>query len=93
MLYISLLKLYIRRAGEEPPGSVSLDEDNRYQMESIRKERVLKGKTQFLIKWVGYSEYQNTWEPPEYLEECNKFLEEFYMRLKRVETAKRTLGY
>ena len=47
----------MRRAGEKPLGPVSLNKNDRYQVESIRKERVLKDKTQFLIKWVGYSEY------------------------------------
>ena len=50
IFYISLFKLYIRRAGEEPPGSISLNKNNKYPMESIQKERVLKSKTQFLIK-------------------------------------------
>ncbi len=62
-------------------------------MESIRKIYILKGKTQFLIKWVNYSKYQNTWESPEYLEKYDKFLEEFRMRLERVKTAKRTLKH
>ncbi len=62
-------------------------------MENIRKERVLKDKIQFLIKWVGYSEHQNTWEFFKHLEGCDKLLEEFRIRLKRVKTAKRTLGY
>ena len=44
MFHVLLLELYIRRTGEEPPGPVSLDEDDRYQVESIRKERVLKDK-------------------------------------------------
>ena len=42
--HILLLKSYIRRADEEPPGPVSLNKDNKYQIESIRKERILKGK-------------------------------------------------
>ncbi len=91
--YISLLEPYKRRAGEEPPGLVSLDKNDRYQVENIRKERVLKGKIQFLIKWVDYLKYQNTWEPPEHLEEYDELLKEFRIRLERVETAKRTLGY
>jgi len=40
----------MRRIGEESPGLISLNKDDRYQIESIRKERVLKGKIQFLIK-------------------------------------------
>ena len=83
----------MRRVGEESSGLISLNEDNRYQVESIRKERVLKDKTQFLIKWVGYLEHQNTWESPEHLEECDELLKEFRIYLERVETAKRTLGY
>src|SRR6266498_2973028 len=91
--YISLLKPYIRRAGEEPPKPVSLNKNDRYQVESIRKERILKDKTQFLIKWVDYPEHQNTWEHPEHLEECDDLLEEFRIRLERVKTVKRTLGH
>ncbi len=91
--HISLFKLYMRRVGEESSGLVFFNKDDRYQVENIRKERVLKDKTQFLIKWVNYPEYQNTWEPPEYLEEYDKLLEEFRIRLERVKTAKRTLGH
>ncbi len=36
-------KLTDRYIGK-PPEPVSLDEDDRYQVESIRKERILKGK-------------------------------------------------
>ncbi len=42
--HVSLFKPYMRRAGEEPPELIFLDEDDRYQVESIRKERVLKDK-------------------------------------------------
>ena len=36
--HISLLEPYIRRAGEETSGLVFFNKDNRYQVESIRKE-------------------------------------------------------
>jgi len=48
--HISLLKPYIRRTGEEPPRLIFFNKNNKYQVESIRKERILKNKTQFLIK-------------------------------------------
>ncbi len=47
--HISLLKLYMRRVGEKPPGLIFFNKNNGYQVENIRKERVSKGKTQFLI--------------------------------------------
>ena len=40
----------MRRTNEEPPKPISLNKDDRYQVENIRKERILKDKTQFLIK-------------------------------------------
>ncbi len=43
--HISLLEPYIRRTDEEPPKPISLNKNNRYQVENIRKERVLKDKT------------------------------------------------
>ena len=42
--YVSLFKLYMRRAGEEPPGFIFFNKDNRYLVESIRIERILKSK-------------------------------------------------
>ena len=42
--HISLFKTYIRKAGEEPPKLISFNKNNRYQGESIRKERISKNK-------------------------------------------------
>jgi hypothetical protein len=36
---VSLLEPYSRREGEEPPKPVNLDKEDRFQIESIRKER------------------------------------------------------
>ncbi len=83
----------MRRAGEEPSEPISLNKNNRYQVEGIRKKYILKNKIQFLIKQINYSEYQNTQEPPKYLEKCDELLEEFRIRLKRVEIAKRTFEH
>ena len=39
------------------------------------------------MKWIGYPESQNTWEPLEHLE-CHEKLKEFYaIRLKEREKA------
>ena len=34
-----------------------------YQVEKILKQRQLNGEHHFLIKWLGFSHSQNTWEP------------------------------
>jgi hypothetical protein len=57
---ISLLESYSRKKGEESSEPVDLDEKDRFQVKSIRKERDSKENLQFLIKWQGYPEHDNT---------------------------------
>jgi chromobox protein 5 len=34
-----------------------------FQVEKIVDSRIVKNKIQYLVKWVGYPESENTWEP------------------------------
>ena len=36
-------------------------------MEQVKKPRNQNGKLKFLIRWLGYSNHQNTWEPEDHL--------------------------
>jgi hypothetical protein len=47
---VFLLKSYSRKESEKPPEPVNLDEEDRFQIKSIRKERGTKENLQFLIK-------------------------------------------
>lgn len=40
-------------------------DDRVYAAEKIMKKRVRRGKTEFLVKWKGWSPRHNTWEPEE----------------------------
>nr|XP_043609896.1 chromo domain-containing protein LHP1-like [Erigeron canadensis] len=51
-----------------------------YVIESVRKKRVHKGATQYLIKWQGWPESANTWEPVENLSVCPELIEAFEER-------------
>lgn len=57
-----------------PSGSEEESED--YVVEKIVNRRVNKGKVEYLLKWKGYDESQNTWEPKENLE-CPELIKEF----------------
>jgi hypothetical protein len=48
--YISLLKFYVRKAGEESPGSISIDKNNRFPIDRLLDEKILKRKIKYLIK-------------------------------------------
>ncbi|XP_051144979.1 chromo domain protein LHP1-like [Andrographis paniculata] len=56
--------------------------DGYYEIEAVRRKRVRKGKVQYLIKWRGWSEAENTWEPVENLLQCSDFIEAFEESLK-----------
>ena len=39
--------------------------DQVFAAEAITKKRVKKGKTEYLVKWKGWSPKHSTWEPEE----------------------------
>ncbi|GMP42120.1 hypothetical protein CsSME_00011962 [Camellia sinensis var. sinensis] len=48
-----------------------------YEIEAVRKKRVRKGEAQYLIKWRGWPETANTWEPIENLLFCSDVIDAF----------------
>lgn len=61
--------------------STKLD-DGFYEIEAIRRRRVRKGQLQYLIKWRGWPENANTWEPLENLQACSDVIDAFEDRLR-----------
>ncbi|KAL3690621.1 hypothetical protein R1sor_016930 [Riccia sorocarpa] len=53
-----------------------------YFLEAIRKKRTRKGKVEYLVKWLGYSEKDNTWEPYENIAACSDHLADFEYRCR-----------
>ena len=52
----------------------SSDEDaDAYDVECIVDERIKGKKTEFLVKWEGWSADDNTWEPLEHVQHCEAF--------------------
>ncbi|OHS99113.1 chromobox protein [Tritrichomonas foetus] len=50
--------------------------DTEYEVEAIRDYRIIKKKEQFLVKWKGYPEEENTWENVSYLN-CEKLIRKY----------------
>jgi hypothetical protein len=49
-----------------------------YKIESIISSRITKqGKKQYLIKWHGYDDKQNTWESERNLSNAKELLRKF----------------
>jgi len=54
---------------------VELNEE--YQVENILKQRMISGKTHYLVKWKEYNTSENTWELKENLLNCVRTLQQF----------------
>ncbi|KAK8593945.1 hypothetical protein V6N13_042501 [Hibiscus sabdariffa] len=67
--------------GEEEEHRTKLD-DGFYEIEAIRRKRVRKGELQYLIKWRGWPETSNTWEPLENLQSCRDVIDAFEESLR-----------
>lgn len=69
-----------------PSGSDAESEEEDYVVEKIVDRKVHKGKVEYLLKWKGYDETQNTWEPKENLE-CPELIKEFEDKRKAKEVS------
>ncbi|KAL6640877.1 hypothetical protein ACP70R_019058 [Stipagrostis hirtigluma subsp. patula] len=68
--------------GEEAEGEASPPKlaEGFYEIEAIRRRRLRKGKLQYLVKWRGWPESANTWEPFENLKACSDIVDAFEKR-------------
>ncbi|KAE8668841.1 Chromodomain protein, putative isoform 2 [Hibiscus syriacus] len=53
------------------------EEEGKEEENAIRRKRVRKGQLQYLIKWRGWPEAANTWEPLENLQSCSDVIDVF----------------
>jgi len=49
-------------------GSDGEEEEEEYSVEKILDKRTKSGKVEYLIKWEGYPDSENTWEPQDNLD-------------------------
>ncbi|CAG9857494.1 unnamed protein product [Phyllotreta striolata] len=66
--------------GEENASNAE-EEESQYEVEKILGEKVIKGVRHFLIRWKGYEEESDTWEPVDTLS-CNDLIKAYRAKKK-----------
>lgn len=71
-------------AGAEIPAQEAMEPpklaEGYFEIEAIRRRRLRKGQLQYLVKWRGWPESANTWEPLENLKACSDIVDAFDKR-------------
>ena len=65
---------------EPPPDLIEGEEE--YEVEAILAHRRRRAGTQFLVKWVGYPDSENSWEPEKNLQHSPTLLRAYKQRHK-----------
>ena len=55
-------------------------EDDEYEVEEIKDLQKFRRQWKYLVKWHGWLDSQNTWEPKENLTNCKKLVQEYHRR-------------
>jgi hypothetical protein len=82
VFHISLLEKAPANAPDQDHPIEVYEEE--FEPEEILKKEVRNGRTFYLVKWKGYTDKDNTWEPVKHLENCRRLVRQCHRDQKRL---------
>ena len=61
-----------------PPDPVTIEGEEEYEVDHIRDSKLFGRTLKFLVRWKGYGEGEDTWEPAKNLDHAPHALQDFY---------------
>src|SRR6266404_1622676 len=77
-----------------PPPEVIGQEDNHYEVEAILQSRQTKNRRgiQYIVKWKGYPDSDNSWEPASHMKNTLNLVTAFHKRYPHFPQPSNTAG-
>lgn len=99
VFHISKLKQYIDGSVEfphrelqlpdRPPPEIADDGEEVWEVEEVLDKRVVrrgrKNCIEYLVKWKGYADYENTWEPDSNLQQAQEKIKQYQAKQRRTD--------
>ena len=62
------------------PGPVEVEGQDEFEVEKILDSKIIRGRVQYLVKWIGYDDSDNSWLPVRNVKNSKKLLDEFHIK-------------
>ena len=85
VFHVSTLRPYTDPASVEhqpppslPPDPISINDHEEFEVECILDHRTHRHQSEYLVKWLGYPDYDASWEPAAHLEHASDVVRDFW---------------